>query len=122
MATDDFMLEDLEIGFGGGPPPGAYKAQYLGVKRTDHPEYGPGLRFELRVLDGPQAGAIAAVTTGAKPTPGNKAGKIIAALTGTTLTGGQKASLSAAVGKTFLVVCEPTPNGKGSKVANIVAQ
>ena len=28
MATDDFMLEDLEIGFGGGPPAGAYKAEY----------------------------------------------------------------------------------------------
>jgi hypothetical protein len=120
--SDDFMLDEIEIGFGGGPPPGAYKAEYLGVKKTEHPEYGPGLRHELRVLDGPQAGAIAAVTTSAKPTPGNKAGKIIAALTGATLAGGQKASLSSAVGKTYLIVCEATPSGKGSKVTNIVAQ
>lgn len=122
MATDDFMLDDLEIGFGGGPPAGAYKAEYLGVKKTEHPEFGPGLRFEFRVLEGPQAGAVAAVTTGAKPTPANKAGKVIAQLTGTTLAGGQKANLSGAVGKTFLIVCEATPSGKGTKVANVVPQ
>jgi hypothetical protein len=120
--SDDFMLDEIEIGFGGGPPPGAYRAAYLGVKRTEHPEYGAGLRFEFKVLDGPQAGAVAAVTTGAKPTPGNKAGKVIASITGTALAGGQKASLSGAVGKTFLIVCEATPSGKGSKVANVVAQ
>ena len=83
MATDDFMTDDLEIGFGGGPPAGAYKAVFQGVKKTEHPEFGPGLRFEFRVADGPQAGAVAAVTTGAKPTPANKAGKVIAQLTGT---------------------------------------
>ena len=122
MATDDFVLDDLEIGFGGGPPAGAYKAEYLGVKRTEHPEYGAGLRFEFRVLDGPQAGAVAAVTTGAKPTPANKAGKVIAQLTGTTLAGGQKANLSGAVGRTFLIVCEATPSGKGTRIANVVPQ
>jgi hypothetical protein len=120
--SDDFMLDEIEIGFGGGPPAGAYRSEFLGVKRTEHPEYGAGLRFEFKVVDGPQAGAIAAVTTGAKPTPGNKAGKIIASITGAALAGGQKASLSGAVGKVFLIVCEATPTGKGSRIANVVAQ
>lgn len=123
MATDDFMmLDEIEIGFGGGPPPGAYRAEFLGVKRTEHEEYGPGLRFEFRVLDGPQAGAIAARTTSAKPSPSNAAGKLIASITGAALVGGQKASLSSAVGKAFLVVVEAGTNGKGSKVANVVPQ
>ena len=120
--SDDFMMDEIEIGFGGGPPPGAYKAEFLGVKRTEHPEYGSGLRFEFRVLDGGQTGAIAARTTSAKPSPANAAGKFIGSIIGTPLAGGQKASLSGAVGKTFLIVCEATPSGKGSKVANVVAQ
>jgi hypothetical protein len=120
--ADDFMLDDIEIGFGSGPPPGAYRATFQGVKRTEHEEYGAGLRFEWTVLDGPQAGAVAAVTTGAKPTAANKAGRLIAALTGAALVGGQKASLSACVGKTYLVVVEATPSGKGSRVASVVAQ
>lgn len=120
--SDDFMLDEIEIGFGGGPPPGAYRATFEGVKRTEHPEYGPGLRFEFRVLDGPQAGAIAARTTSAKPSPTNSAGKLIASITGAALVGGQKASLSASVGKTYLVVVEAGTNGKGSKVANVVPQ
>lgn len=120
--SDDFMLDEIEIGYGGGPPAGAYRASFEGVKRTEHPEYGPGLRFEWKVLDGPHAGAIAARTTSAKPSPGNAAGKLIASITGAALVGGQKASLSSAVGKPFLVVVETGTNGKGSRVANVVAQ
>jgi hypothetical protein len=122
MADDCFMLDEIEIGFGGGPPAGAYEAEFLGVKRTEHPEYGSGFRFEWRVSGGPHAGAIAARTTNAKPTAGNAAGKMIASLTGATLTGGAKASLSSAVGKTFLIVCEATPSGKGTKVVSVVAR
>jgi hypothetical protein len=120
--ADDFMLDDIEIGFGGGPPAGAYEAEFLGVKRTEHAEYGDGFRFEWRVVGGPHAGAIAARTTNAKPTAGNAAGKMIASLTGATLTGGAKASLSSATGRLFLVVCEATPSGKGSKVVSVVAR
>jgi hypothetical protein len=122
MATDDFMLDEIEIVYGGGPPPGAYRAAFEGVRRTEHEEYGPGLRFEFRVLDGPQTGAIAARTTSAKPSPSNAAGKLIASITGAALVGGQKASLSSVVGRTFLIVVEAGTNGKGSKVANVVAQ
>lgn len=120
--ADDFMLDEIEIGFGGGPPPGAYRATFEGVKRTEHPEFGPGFRFEFKVLDGPQAGAIAARTTSAKPSPTNAAGRLISSITGATLTGGQKASLSGAVGKVYLVVVEAGTGGKGSKVANVVPQ
>lgn len=122
MSDDFMMLDEIEIGYGGGPPPGAYRAEFLGVKKTEHEEYGPGLRFEFKVLDGPQAGAIAARTTSAKPSPSNAAGKLIASITGAALVGGQKASLSSAVGKAFLVVVEAGTNGKGSKVANVVPQ
>jgi hypothetical protein len=120
--SDDFMIDEIEVSFGGGPPPGAYRAEFLGARRTEHIEFGSGFRFEFRVLDGPQAGAIAARTTSAKPSPGNAAGKFIGSIIGSPLAGGQKASLSGAVGKTFLIVCEATPSGKGSKVANVVPQ
>jgi hypothetical protein len=119
--SDDFM-DTIEIGHGGGPPPGAYESEYRGVKRTEHPEYGGGLRHEFLVVGGAHDKAIAAVTTSDKPTPTNKAGRVIASITGASLVGGQKASLSACVGRRYLIVCEPTPNGKGSKVSSIVAK
>lgn len=120
--ADDFMLDEIEIGHGGGPPPGAYESEYAGVKRTEHPEFGGGLRHEFVVVGGAHDKAIAAVTTSDKPTPTNKAGRVIASITGSPLVGGQKASLSACVGKRYLIVCEATPSGKGSKVSSIVAK
>lgn len=121
MATDDFLLDEIEIGFGGGPPAGSYRCTFLGVKHTTHEEYGEGLRFEFQVLDGPHAGSIAARTTNAKPTPNNAAGRLLSQITGANLSGGQKASVRDAVGKAFLVIVEPTKSGTGTRIGSVIA-
>jgi len=99
-----------------GPPAGNYKAEFVGVEQTTHEEYGDGLRWKWRVVDGPQRGVIATRTTNPKPTTGNAAGKLIAAMTGTTLAGGQKASVRDCVGKTFLICVAATKSGSGTRV------
>lgn len=107
---------EFEISQGGGPPPGNYKAEFVGVEQTTHEEYGDGLRWAWKVTDGPQAGVIATRTTSPKPTTGNAAGRLISAMTGSTLAGGQKASVRDCVGKTFLISVQTTKSGSGTRV------
>jgi len=107
---------EFEVGQGGGPPAGNYRAEFLGCETTTHEEYGDGLRWKWKVVDGPQAGVFATRTTSPKPTTGNAAGKLIAAMTGATLAGGQKASVRDCVGKTFLIAVSPTKSGSGTRV------
>jgi hypothetical protein len=107
---------EFEVGQGGGPPPGSYRAEFLGVETTTHEEYGDGLRWKWKVVDGPQAGVIATRTTAPKATTGNAAGKLLAAMTGATLAGGQKTSVRDCVGKTFLISVMATKSGSGTRV------
>lgn len=107
---------EFEVSQGGGPPPGNYRATFDGVETTVHEEYGDGLRWRWKVIDGPQAGVIATRTTSPKPTTGNAAGKLIAAMTGATLAGGQKASVRDCVGKTFVIQVAATKSGTGTRV------
>jgi hypothetical protein len=110
------QIYEFDVSHGGGPPPGNYKARFVGVEQTTHEEYGPGLRWSWEVSDGPQAGVIATRTTSPKPTTGNAAGKLIAAMTGATLAGGQKASVRDCVGKAFLISVTATKSGTGTRV------
>lgn len=105
---------EFEISSGGGPPAGNYRAVFEGVEQTTHEQYGEGLRWKWKVIDGPQTGVIATRTTSPKPTTGNAAGKLIAAMTGATLASGQKASVRECVGKTFLISVQATASGNGS--------
>lgn len=107
---------DFEVSHGGGPPVGNYRATFEGVEKTTHEEFGEGLRWSWKVIDGPQAGVIATRTTSPKPTTGNAAGKLIAAMTGVTLAGGQKASVRDCVGKVFLISVQATKSGTGTRV------
>jgi hypothetical protein len=117
----DDWLTDIEVSHGGGPPAGNYRCEFVGVRRTTHEEYGEGLRFEMKVLDGPHAGAIASRTTSARPTPGNAAGRLLAQITGANLAGGQKASVRDAVGRVFLVIVETTKSGAGTRIGSVIA-
>ena len=109
-------IYEFEISQGGGPPPGNYKASFEGVEQTTHDEYGEGLRWNWKVVDGPQAGVIASRTTSPKATTGNACGKLISAMTGTTLAGGQKTSIRDCIGRTFLISVQATKSGTGTRV------
>ena len=110
------QIYEFEVSQGGGPPAGNYKASFVGVEKVTHEEYGDGLRWQWKVIDGPQAGEIASRTTSPKPTTGNAAGKLLAAMTGTTLASGQKASIRDCIGKTFLISVMTTKSGNGTRV------
>ncbi len=107
---------EFEVGSGGGPPPGTYRGTFLGVEATSHEEFGPGLRWTWRVIDGPQAGVIASRTTSPTPTVANACGKLIGSMIGSQLTGGQKASVAGLVGKTFILSVMTTKSGNGTRV------
>ena len=111
---------EFEVSQGGGPPAGNYKAEFVGVEQTTHEEYGDGLRWRWKVVDGPQAGVIASRTTSPKPTTGNAAGTLIAAMTGQTLAGGQKASVRDCIGKHFLIQVAATKSGSGTRVETAI--
>ena len=114
------QIYEFEVSQGGGPPAGNYKASFVGVEKVTHEEYGDGLRWQWKVIDGPQAGEIASRTTSPKPTTGNAAGKLLAAMTGTTLASGQKASIRDCIGKTFLISVAPTKSGSGTRVESAI--
>lgn len=107
---------EFEVSQGGGPPAGNYRATFEGVEQTTHEEYGDGLRWKWKVVDGPQAGVVATRTTSPKPTTGNAAGRLLATMTGTTLAGGQKASVRDCIGKVFLIAVQATKSGTGTRV------
>jgi hypothetical protein len=118
--SDMSSVVEFEISAGSGPPPGNYKAVFTGVEATVHESYGEGLRFSWSITEGPQKGAVASRGTGNKPSTGNAAGKMIAALTGQPLAGGQKVSVSACVGKPFLITVGPSPSGNGTRVETVI--
>lgn len=111
---------EFEVSHGGGPPAGNYRAEFIGVEKTTHEEYGEGLRWSWKVIDGPQAGVIATRTTSPKPTTGNAAGRLISAMTNATLAGGQKASIRDCIGKVFLIQVAVTKSGTGTRVETAI--
>ena len=117
----DEWMNDVEISQGGGPPVGNYRSKFLGMKKTEHAEYGDGLNFCFEVLDGPHAGAIAARTASGKPTPGNGAGKLISQITGQPVLAGQKLNVAAFVGKTYLIIVELAKNGTSTRVSSVIS-
>jgi hypothetical protein len=114
---------DLSFEFkaGGGPPIGNYNAEFVGVKKVTHEEYGPGLCWEFKVIGGPHDGTIAARTTTTSPTALNACGKMIQQLTGGTFTAGQKGSVADCVGKRFLIVVAAGKNGTSTRVETVVS-
>jgi hypothetical protein len=114
-------LMEFTVSEGSGPPLGIYKAEFLGVVKTEHEQYGAGARFDFKVIGGEHAGKIASRTCKPTPSPKNVTGKLMAALLGGSMKPGEKVSLAGCIGKTFTIVVGLAANGETTRVESVVA-
>jgi hypothetical protein len=114
-------LMEFTVSDSAGPPAGIYKAQFIGVEKTNHPEYGDGARFDWKVVGGEHDGKTASRTC--KPTPSSKnvTGKLMAGLLGGAMKPGEKVSLASCVGKTYTIVVGLAQNGTSTGVESCIA-
>ena len=110
----------FEVKAGGGPPAGFYKATFQTVEATDHKEYGSGLKFVFKVIEGDQKGEVATRITSDSPTPKNAAGRMISGISGETLTPGKSVDLAPFVGREYLLQVEETANNTGTRIATVM--
>ena len=95
---------------------GAYKAEFVGVEVSNHPEYGDGLKWAFAVTEGPHQGREAFRTTKCEPSPKNSCGRFLAALKG------ERPSVDLEVdpddfgGRTFNILVAESPNGESTRV------
>jgi len=111
---------DFVVGGADAVPPGVYKASFVGVERTLHPEYGEGLRFDWKVASGEHAGKTVSRTCRPQPTASNVTGKLIAGLRGEQLRAGEKLSLASCIGREYTIVVGVGANGTSTRVESLV--
>ena len=109
----------FEVKESNSPPPGMYRAEFVGVERTDHQQYGEGVVFKWKVIGGEHAGKIASRTGKPQATTGNTTGKLIAALLGGQFQPGT-VSLESCVGKTYMIQVATGVDGKKTRVESIM--
>jgi hypothetical protein len=116
------MRDDLEFQFGsgGGPPVGTYTSILESVDATEHPEYGPGLRFGFKIIEGSCAGMIATRTTNRNPSPSNISGRIMAGLLGRQIKAGERVALGSCIGRRYMIMVAPGANGTSTRVESCV--
>jgi hypothetical protein len=112
---------DMTVADSSGPPPGPYRAEFLGVTQTTHAEYGEGALFSWKVIEGEHKGKTASRTCKPVPSAKNVTGKLVAGLVGGQLTGGQKVSLASCVGKVYTIVVGLSQNGNSTRVEAVIA-
>jgi hypothetical protein len=114
------MSLSFQIKAGGGPPAGFYKGTFRTVEATEHEEFGAGLKFVFEVSEGDHKGELATRITSAEPTPKNAAGRMISGITGETLTPGKSVDLTPFVGREYLLQCEDTKAGNGTRISTVM--
>ena len=116
----DMMMTEFTVSEGSGPPAGIYRATFLGITKTDHPEYGAGARFDFKVKGGEHDGKTASRTTKPSPSAKNACGRIMAGLLGAPMKPGEKVSLAPLVGRDFTIVVGNAPNGTATRVEQVM--
>ena len=104
-----------------GPP---YTAEFVQVEEVEAKpgtDYGPGWRWQFRIVEGEHAGKLVSRTTSREPSQKNACGKMLTAVTGRPLAVNDEVDLAGYVGKRYLVTMEPDYTGKGTRVGTVVA-
>jgi hypothetical protein len=114
-------LMEFTVSEGSGPPAGIYRAEFLGVVKTTHEQYGDGARFDWKVIGGEFEGKIASRTCKPSPSPKNITGKLMAGLLGRAMKPGEAVSLAPCVGRTYTIVVGTGQNGTSTRVESVVA-
>lgn len=112
---DSIVITDASARF--GVPVGTYRAEFLGLKKNQHPQFGDGLEWSFRIKGGGFDGKLASRTTATTIGPTNSAGVLLAGMLGRPLQTGEKANLASMKGEMFQVVVE-TNTGKGTRIAS----
>ena len=112
----------MKMSFATQIPPGRHKAEFVDVTPTDHPEYGPGLRWDFRITDGKHAGVIVSRTTNDVATANNSCGKFFAMVMGLDLKDAAQADTDEAIGCVGKVAVERAPSGNGIRVAKFTRE
>jgi hypothetical protein len=105
----------FEVQESNSPPVGLYRAEFVGVEKTDHPQYGEGVIFKFKVVAGEHAGKVASRTGKPTATTGNTTGKIIAGLLGGQFKPGT-VSLESCVGRVYMIQVGLGQDGKKTRV------
>ncbi len=111
---------EFTVSEGSGPPAGIYRATFVGVVMTTHPDYGDGARFDFRVKGGEHDGKTASRTTKRTPSAKNSCGRIMSGLLGTAMKPGEKVSLAACVGRDFTIVVANAPSGTATRIEQVM--
>jgi hypothetical protein len=101
-------------------PVGRYKMRYLGSRVDNHPEFGPGLRWQMEVAEGPLAGKIGSRTTSTEPTLRNACGRMLQMLTGGIAALHQEFDDAKFIGRLYWVMIEPNSTGTGTRIGSFM--
>ena len=103
-------------------PAGSYEAEFLGLEECehDHKNYGPGICWRFRIVDGEVRDKVATRVTGNEPTKNNACGRMLSQVAGTSLEAGTSVELADYVGHRFHIQVVPTPSGAGTRVEVVV--
>jgi hypothetical protein len=106
-----------------GAPVGNYLAEFL-VAEERKPlagsNFGPGLEFKFKIVEGPYAGRIISRTTALKPTLKNSCGRMLTQLAGGSVSAGTELDDRGFVGRRYQVMVEPNFTGNGTRVGTVM--
>jgi hypothetical protein len=115
------MISEFTFGDSSGPPAGIYRATFIGVSKTEHPEYGAGARFDFKIAGGEHDGRIASRTCKPQPTANNATGRLMQGLLGASAKPGERVNLASCVGRVYTVVVGVGKNGTSTRVESCIA-
>ncbi len=83
----------------------------MGTESYEHDEFGPGLRWEFRVLTGDYSGQFISRITGRSPGPRNACGRLLSGLLGRVVSPGEEIETDSLRHQRFIVDVAETSNG-----------
>lgn len=112
-------LSDMTFSFSAAPtsvPVGTYVATLDAISRSYHEEFGEGVRFSWRIIEGPSAGMLVSRTCGIRPNATNAAGRLMSQVMGRPIAPGETVSLATRVGRTYSIVVGVGGKGGSTRV------
>jgi hypothetical protein len=101
-------------------PVGKFRARFLEVEDTTHPEFGAGVAWKFKILDGPQKGQVTSRVTSPEPTRKNSCGAMIRSLAGGRVDEGAEIDVDQFIGREYLITVGENSTGTGTRVENVM--
>lgn len=102
-------------------PQGTYRAKFLGVEESEHPEFGAGYKWQFEVVDQTvYRGKIAGRSTSKEPSLKNACGRMLQGLTGGQLAVAQEVDIEQFVGRVYTILVGPNSTGNGTRIETVL--